>query len=87
MKIFHTEKAKRDFQKLPVEIQKIVEKQFRLLLNNPSHPSIRIKKIEGTKNIWEGRITKSIRFTFQIIRDTYILRRIGKHNEVLRKPW
>jgi len=86
MRIFHTEKARKDFQKLPIGIQKIAEKQFELLLSNPGHPSLRIKKIKGTKNIWEGRITKSIRFTFQIIRDTYILRRIGKHNEVLRKP-
>ncbi|MBU4299479.1 hypothetical protein KJ636_05570 [Patescibacteria group bacterium] len=50
------------------------------------HPSLRTKKVQGSKDIWEGRITKDIRFTFQMSGDTYIFRRIGKHDEVLRKP-
>lgn len=86
MKIIHTKTSRKNFQNLPLTIQQIVEKQLKLFLSNPRHPSLGIKKIQGSKNIWEGRITKDIRFTFQIDRDTYILRRIGRHNEVLRKP-
>lgn len=86
MKIIHTKTSRKDFQKLSSEIQKIAEKQFSLFLTNPRHPSLRIKRVQKTKDIWEGSITKNIRFTFQIIKDSYVLRRIGKHNEVLRKP-
>lgn len=86
MRIIRLNPFKEDYKKLPPDIQKQTDKKITFLITNPRHPSLRIKKIQGTKNIWEGRITKSIRFTFQIQGDTIILRRIGKHNEVLRKP-
>ena len=76
---------KDDFQKLPEEIKKRVEKQLRFLVQNHHHPSLRTKKMSDPRNIWEGRITKGYRFTFQIENDTYILRRIGTH-DILRKP-
>lgn len=86
MKISHTKNSRRDFQKLPSEIQKIAEKQLKLFANNPFHPSLEVKKVQGLKGIWEGRITKRIRFTFHISGDVYLVRRIGKHNEVLKRP-
>lgn len=71
---------KKDFQKLPREIQRRAEKQLRFLAQNPHHPSLQSKKMADPRNIWEGRITKSYRFTFQIEGDIYILRRIGPHD-------
>jgi hypothetical protein len=35
--------------------------------------------------VWEARITQGYRFTFQIERDVYVLRRVGKH-DVEDKP-
>ena len=86
MRIIRLDLFKKDYKKLSLDIQKQADKKITLLFTNFHHPSLRIKKIQGTKNIWEGRVTKSIRFTFQIIKDTFILRRIGRHNEVLRRP-
>jgi len=86
MKLLFTKLFDRDYEKLPRTIQKQCDKQLLTLLKNPQHPSLRISKIRGFKNIWEGRITKGYRFTFQIFKDIYLIRRIGKHNEVLRKP-
>ena len=86
MRIIRLNLFKEDYKKLPQNIQKQADEKIILLINNPRHPSLRSKKIQGMKEIWEGRITKRIRFTFQIIKDTYILQRIGEHNEVLRKP-
>ena len=86
MRIIHTKNSRRDFQKLSLELQKIVEKQFKLFVNNPFYPSLGIKKLQGSKNIWEGRITKSIRFSFQTYKDVYLIRRVGKHNHILKKP-
>lgn len=76
---------KDDFRKLPGEIQRRAEKQLRFLAQNPNHPSLRTKKMVDSRNIWEGRITKNYRFTFQIESNTFILRRIGTH-DVLKKP-
>jgi len=70
------------YQKLPLEIQKKVDKQIRLLAGNPRHPSLQVKKRKGTKNIWYGRIDRNYRFTFEIEGDTIFLRAVGSHREV-----
>jgi len=74
-----------DYKALPESIKNLADKQFTLLLENPRHPSLRLKKIKGHPDIWEGRITKSYRFTFQISGETYILRRMGTH-DILKTP-
>jgi mRNA interferase RelE/StbE len=85
MRLERTAQFKRDFVSLPEEIQRRIEKQLAILLQNPRHPSLRIKRMEGIRDIWEGRITKSYRFTFQMKGDTCILRRVGRH-DILETP-
>jgi len=85
MRIERTVRFKRDFKGLPESLKRRAEKQLTLLFQNPSHPSLRIKKMEGSKDIWEGRITKAHRFTFQIREDTCLLRRIESH-DILKTP-
>jgi mRNA interferase RelE/StbE len=75
----------RDYYNSPKEIKEQVNKQFALFLENPRHPSLRLKKIKGHPTIWEGRITESYRFTFQISGEIYLLRRIGTH-DILKNP-
>ena len=85
MRLERTEQFKRDFASLPEPMQRRAEKKIRLFLENPRHPSLRIKKMQGVEEIWEGRITRNYRFTFQIAGDTWLLRRIGAH-EILKTP-
>ena len=85
MKVFVTRPFERDYAELPGEVKDIADKQFKLLLQNSKHPSLRIKKMEDPRGIWEGRITKRYRFTFQVQGGIYILRRIGTH-DILRTP-
>ena len=85
MKLARTARFARDFRSLPPDIQRRAAKQLQLLIDNPRHPSLRIKKMEGSQDIWEGRITKGYRFTFQVHQDTYLLRRIGTH-DILAAP-
>jgi len=85
MKIQITKPFEKDYRALPQLIKNQADKQFGLLLEDPHHPSLRIKKIKGHPTIWEGRITKSYRFTFQISGETYLLRRIGTH-DILKTP-
>ncbi len=75
----------RDYKKLSKRIQKTVDKQIELLLSNPMHPSLNTKKMNVPREIWEARVTESYRLTFQIGKDTYILRRVGTH-DILRSP-
>ncbi len=86
MKIQTTRPFDQDYETLPEEIKEQADKQLALLLENPRHPSLRLRRIKGVKDIWEGRVSRDYRFTFQIDGDTYILRRIGKHDQTLRNP-
>lgn len=85
MKLWRLNSFKKDYAGLPPAIKKQADKQLVFFIQNPKHPSLNIKKMEDPRNIWEGRITKSYRFTFQIQKDIYILRRIGKH-DILKNP-
>ncbi len=85
MKVAFTKPFKRDYQGLPENIQEQIDEQITRLLENPKHPSLRLKKMEGLRSIWEARITGGYRMTLQIDGDTYLLRRAGAHN-ILKKP-
>ncbi len=77
----------RDFyRKLPSPIQKKVDKQLRLLANNPRHPSLQVKKIQGTPGIWEARVDRRYRLSFEMSSDTIYLRVVGNHDDVLKRP-
>jgi len=86
MKLLLTKFFDRDYKNLPKVIQEQCKKQLIVLLKDPHYPSLRTSKIQGFEDIWEGRISKDYRFTFQIVGDVYILRRVGRHDEVLKKP-
>jgi len=70
---------------LPQPIQEAADKQLGVLLSKPDHPSLNRKKMQGLPGIWEARVTKAYRFTFQVEGDLYILRNIGTH-DILGKP-
>ncbi len=75
-----TKKFKKGYQMLPKEIQRNFDKKLSLFLENMFHPSIRTKRIQGTKNRWEGSVTMNYRFTFELIENTVIFRTIGTHD-------
>jgi len=86
MRILRTEAFKEDYKRLPKTVQKKFDEKIRLFINDISHPSLRAKKMKGHKNRWEASIDMFYRFTFEIHRDYYLLRRIGPHDYVLKKP-
>ena len=86
MQIKTTKTFDEEYHSLPERIKKQANKQISFLLEDLHHPSLRAKKLKGKEDIWEARVTRDYRLTFQIIGNTYLLRRIGKHEEILRKP-
>lgn len=85
MNIHFAESFKKDFRHLPVAVQELFEEKLKLFVHNIRHPSLRIKKMQGHENRWEGSVNMSYRFTFEIHDDYYLLRRIGPH-DILKKP-
>ena len=51
------------------------------LLEDPSYPSLRHKKIEGT-NHWEISITMNYRATYRTEENSLIILNVGKHEDV-----
>ena len=79
MKSFHyTEPFKKDYETLPREIKRALDKALKLLLENPSHPSLQTRKLPHTF-IWYARLTRGYRLTFQVQENLIILRRVGTH--------
>ena len=73
------------FAKLSVEIREEVYKRLELYFANPNHPSLRVKKMSGTRDIWEMSITMNYRITFEKDKEGIFLRKIGTH-DILQKP-
>lgn len=85
MKIFRSKSFKKDYKKLPPHIQKKTRQCLWFLINDYHHPSLRVHKVKGWKDILEARVSKNYRLTFHLKEDIYMLRRIGTHN-ILNTP-
>lgn len=79
MKIEFSAHAIKDYEALPIKLKQATDKQFAFLLKSLLYPSLRAKKHNESGGIWQARITKSRRFYFKIVEDTYCIVRIVKH--------
>ena len=86
MNFIETSRFKRAYQALPEEAKLLVKQALRKLALNPRYPSLHVKKIKGTKDIWEARVSLDYRITFHIITDYFIPRNVGHHDPTLRNP-
>ena len=50
-----------------------------LLLQDLNHPSLRAKKYDERREIWQARVNYSWRFYFKIVGDTYRMEEIKYH--------
>ena len=71
MKLSYTERFLKSHAAAPQHVQQAFEKQVGLLAENLRHPSIRAKKYDAARDIWQGRVTRSWHFYFTIEGDTY----------------
>jgi hypothetical protein len=63
---------------LPAAVRTQADKQFALLKANPSHPSLRRKKVG---RFWPARVNAEIRALAVQIEDTFVWFWIGDHRE------
>jgi len=87
IKIRRSERFKDAFKKLDLQIRKKVERALRLFIQNPRHPSLHTKKIQGKKDVWEVRVDIHYRFTFDVTDEgVHRLRNVDNHDECLKNP-
>lgn len=79
MRAVFTHRFVRQYAVLSVTRQAKVDKQIGFLLTNLRHPSLRAKKYDEARNIWQARVDNSYRFYFRIEADTYELLSVIAH--------
>jgi mRNA interferase RelE/StbE len=79
MKLDRTPHFLRAYNKATKQIQKAFDKQVTLLLENLHHPSLRAKKYDESRDLWQARVNEDWRFYFKIVGDTYRMEEIRKH--------
>lgn len=84
MSIKLTKQAEKDYQKLPLAIQKKADKQFTFLISDYRHPSLKSRK-KGGENKFEARIDFHYRFAFIIEGEDIFILSVGMHDEGLGK--
>ncbi len=85
MRLLRTEHFKKDFKRLPREVQEKLPGVLEKFIENQRHPSLHTKKMQGVDSIWEMRLSNSYRLTFELSDEAILLRRIGTH-DILRNP-
>ena len=81
-----TKKFDKQFKALDTKTIKQAKKVIELFIKDPSHPSLRFKKVQGTDNFYEISVNMSIRIIVEIYSETNdqinIFYIIGTHEEV-----
>ncbi len=79
MRVHYTERLPRSYAQAPHEVQKAFDKQVALLLANLHHPSLKAKKYDKARDIWQARVSQKWRFYFAIEGDTYYILDLKPH--------
>jgi len=79
MKLVYSDQFLDALEDCPPAVRKAFYKQAQLLLRDLRHPSLRAKKYDESKDIWQARVNRSWRFYFVIEGDTYRLHAIIPH--------
>ncbi len=73
MRLFYTERFRRGYEGAPPHIQRAFDRRATYLVRDLRHPSLRAKKYDETRGIWQARVNGGWRFYFTIEGDTYHL--------------
>lgn len=79
MRLRYTDRFSRQYADAPIPIQIAFDRKAVLLAQNLRHPSLRAKKYDETRDIWQARVTRGWRFFFQIEGDTYTILSLIPH--------
>lgn len=84
-KITYSKAFKKHYKKLSEVEKRQTKSKIKLFIEDPTHPSLRTKKIQGTDNIWESSINMDIRIIwFFEGKELIFLLDIG-HHDILNK--
>jgi hypothetical protein len=74
-----TRQFRRLFSDLPADVQRAGRRAYRIFRNNPAHPGLQFKKLEGEDNIYSARIGLGYRALTVMEKDRVVWYWIGSH--------
>jgi mRNA-degrading endonuclease RelE of RelBE toxin-antitoxin system len=86
MPVVISERFARAYAKLPADVRKRVDKALRLLDEDFRHPGLRARQLEGAQGIYEARVDRRHRMTYQRDGDHLVMRNVGEHDKTLDRP-
>ena len=85
MQILLTDSFKKQYKKVPREIQKSFLEKLEIFTENPRHPSLRIHKLKGVLRFFSSlSINKNYRAKFVIKNNTAEFIEIGTHDQIYK---
>lgn len=72
-KLKFTKDFEKNLKKLSFEEQKMVAKKIKMLCEDPFYPSLRTKKVQGIRNLFELSVNMDIRILWRYDNDVIIL--------------
>ena len=79
MKIVFSDRAAIAAADAPQMVRKALQKQLVFLERDLHHPSLRAKKYDEARDVWQARVNRDWRFYFQIVDDTYVIKDVIPH--------
>jgi mRNA interferase RelE/StbE len=79
MRVVLSDRAAVAIADAPPPVRKAFYKQLAFLERDLHHPSLRAKKYDEVRDIWQARVTRNWRFYFNIVDDTYLIREVMAH--------
>lgn len=73
------------FKKLNTQEKKQLKTKLEILIQNPTHPSLRTKRIQGTADLFESSVNMDIRIIWYYEGEKLILLLDVGHHDILRK--
>ena len=84
-KFTFTDRFKKNFKSFTDTEKKQILNKLKLLADNPSHPSLRVKRIQGTSDLFECSVNMNIRIIWYYEGDTIIILVDIGHHDILKK--
>jgi mRNA-degrading endonuclease RelE of RelBE toxin-antitoxin system len=69
------------YSDLPSDVQREAKRAYRLFQDNPAHPSLHFKKLEGEDDIYSVRIGLGYRALAAVQKDRIVWYWIGSHSD------
>ena len=80
-----TQRFQKHFSKLTAQEKSQLSKTLRLLSENPAHPSLRTKRIQGANKLYECSVNMDIRIIWYYKDDAMIILADVGHHDILKQ--